>query len=648
MTDIQPYPYPLAPEAHESLWGFSHRLATENLLDHHVWIRQDIGIQGNEAELDREQTKRLARMSRSTAQTLRRLQHGYRGMVDALLFGNRIRRRQLEFVRSRLCPLCYIANGHHNRIFDLRILRACPIHEIELVEACPKCGNQLSWHRNSVCACSKGHALWHERELAFEPRRINRRLDAERLIFERCGQPLTGPSPLEQLPPPVRELSLRSQLVLFSLLGDAASDFPENYRRGRQRRFDSVETWRMLNDGFESAQRLPESLTEWLSQRYDPSASGPSNLGKRIQPLQRELSDYKLTSEPAFKLLLAPLSRFARERGYFGKLTSGWMEEADPASDEITLQHAAKLMSVKLRRAKAIAKQEGWATFTPKQDAAATIVSRAKVQRWLKEGGDDLTCREAARLLGIRDAHVMDLANHRIIGSRRARDRTCKVTARDWHFKRYSITRLKARLREQLIEGNNGIAGVSFKEYRAMTRDAAVSYPNLVRAVLGGRIHPVFWPEGRGLDEIRFRITDLDRCLQVGRKRGPRKLKRNMVPASQKLFSLKALQIRFSTSMRTIEAAIEHGYLRAGRKDDGSLVVSAADLEKFEAELIFSGKAARDRGIQSVVELNHLLKNAGVLPVAAVTGSADGVLYRVAELEAKLTAVEQHGISRIN
>lgn len=628
------YPYPVKPEGDESLWGYTHRLAEENFVYRHVQLRRRIGIVGNSAECAHKQLNGLSKISSVGFRMLRRMQHGDRDKQDAIFFGNRVRRQRLEFVRSRLCPLCYVSSGYHNRIFDLRILRACPIHEIELVEYCPTCDIGLTWHRNAISCCSKGHTLWTGHQLDFEPRKIKRPLRAERLIFERCGQPISGPSILAALPEDVRNLTLEGQLVLFSLLGDADRDFPKDYRRGRQRRYDSVPTWDMLNDGLALAERLPESFIEWLAARYDPSNNGPSDMGKKIRPLQHALGDSRPTERPELRLLLRPLTEFARLKGHLGKVTSGWTEPVDPDADEMTLSQAADLMKVRLRKAKTIAMRERWATFGPKQDAGATLVSKGSVERWLKEGGDDLTCREASRLLGIVEAEVMGLAKHRIVGAFRGGRNGRRDDKRNWHFKRYSIQRLKERLHARLMNPPSIGQNVSFRRYREMTRGPASAYWKLIKAVLGGRVCPVTWPNSDRLEEVTFRLTDLDLTLRGTNKRVARTINADSNSSTGKTYSLKALEIRFSTSKRIIEAAIKHGYLRATIDENGDHRISAAALSMFERDHIFVGKVAKDRKVPSMVVLAHELKEAGILPKARVSDSADGLLYRASEIEA--------------
>lgn len=628
------YPYPVEPAIYESLWGYTHRLANENLLDRHVWLRQDVGVVGNAAGLGETQIGKLSELSGVRVDTLRQMQHGDSGMLNATFFGNEIRRRRLEFVRSRLCPLCFAESGHHNRIFDLRILRACPIHEIELVEFCPTCGTGLTWQRNAIPCCSHGDTLWSENELVFEPRRVKRPLRAERLIFERCRQPIGDESVLATLPPPVHSLTLEGQLALLALLGDASRDFPESYRRGRQRRYDNIRTWDMLNDGLELAEGLPGSLADWLTSRYDPSGNGPSDMGKRIQPLQHALSDSKPSEVPALRLLLRPLTEFARQKGHSGKITSRWVEPPDPTQDELSLLQAADLMGRGLRQAKAIATREGWASFRPKQDVAATLVSRASVERWLEEGGDDLTCREAARLLGIVEVELMGLAKHRIIGAPRSGHNSDKITKRNWHFKRYSIQRLKTRLKVNLTTKVPAGLSLSYRDYRAMTRGPSASYWKLIKAVFGGRIKPVRWPDTNRLEDVTFQLKGLDIVLRGTEKRGPRKLKKNRVPAGQKTYSLTALQIRFCTSKQNIKAAIRGGHLQATNTQNGDPTVSSADLAKFEEKYVFIRRVAKDRKSPCIVKFGHDLRKVGILPVACVSGSADSALYRVADVKA--------------
>jgi hypothetical protein len=623
-----------APLSQESLWGYTHRLAAEHRITRHVWLRNDIGVVGNEAELDGEQLKRLSIVSGAEPQVLRRLQHGHSHQSVALFFKNRVPRLGLEFVRSRICPQCFLEAGCHNRIFDLRMLRACPIHKIELVEICPKCSTELTWHRNSISHCPGGDELWWENQLDFEPNRIDRPLEAEALIFERCGQLPEGyRSVLLSLPDDIGRLALTDQLDLFYVLGEATRDFPDEYKRGRQRRHATVPTWQILNEGLEMARQLPDSLHSWLSERYAPGGRGPSDMGDLIKPLQHALSDHLLANSKALKLLRRPLTEFARKRGHSGTPTSRWVDRLDPSDNEITLEQAAARMSVSLRRAKAIAINEAWAVFTPKQNTAATRVRRDVVESWVKQGGDDLGCEEASRLLGIPPTDVMELARKNIVGGQKIQPRGHKVGARDWRFRRGTLIRLKDRLRDQLLDKECQGTVVTFRQYRKMRKSSTSSYPKLIRAILKGVIRPLAWPTNGRLEQISFDLRELEKCLRGTDKRTEPHANRRK-PLNSREYSPKALQIRFSTSARVIELAIKQGHLKATEREDGSPVVSAADLEAFEAVFTFINKAAKDRKIASPVTFAHDLRQAGIIPAVKLDGSLEGSLYLANEISA--------------
>jgi hypothetical protein len=618
----------------ESLWGYTHRLATENGITRHVWVRNDIGLSGSGAALDSEQLKRLSIISGVDPQTLRRLQHGHSHLSEALFFQNRIPRQSLEFVRSRLCPCCFFEVGYHNRIFDLRMLRACPIHKIELVEICPKCPTGLSWHRNFISHCPAGHALWWDGQLDFDPTRIERGLEAEELVFERCGQLPPGCSPiLASLPKAIRDLSLGDQLALFYVLGEARRDFPADYKRGRQRRHATVPTWQILNEGMEMACRLPGSLNEWLSERYAPGGRGPSDMGARIKPLQHALSDHLLSTSKGLKLVRRPLTDFARSRGHYGKPTSRWVDRIGPTDGEIALEQAAALMSVSLRRATKIAKKEGWATFQPGQITAATAVPRMLVDFWIEQGGDDLRCEEASRVLGIPPKDVMELARKNIVGAREIQPGGTLVGTRDWRFRRSTLVRLKNRLRDQVVDKECLGRVVTFEEYRKMRMSSISSYPKLLRSILSGKIHPLAWPTNGHLEHLSFDLSQLEICLKGTDKRA-KKLVNTGKPADRRVHSPKGLQIRFATSIRVIEVAIEAGHLKATQGEDGGLCVSAGDLEAFEAKFTFINKAAKNRKSASPTLLAHELEKLGIVPAVELTGSIEGRLYLTDQIAA--------------
>lgn len=57
----------------------------------------------------------------------------------------------------RFCPLCLQENLFHQSIWELPLVKACPVHQTQLVEAC-KCGRKLGWRWIGTdwhCRCGK-------------------------------------------------------------------------------------------------------------------------------------------------------------------------------------------------------------------------------------------------------------------------------------------------------------------------------------------------------------------------------------------------------------------------------------------------------------------------------------------------------------
>ena len=77
--------------------------------------------------------------------------------------GDLTQRQYAPFLRY--CPKC-IEVGFHTALTQLRQVKACPIHGIELLEACPTCGEPVLYCLTTAnisrpFACKNGHPIWH-------------------------------------------------------------------------------------------------------------------------------------------------------------------------------------------------------------------------------------------------------------------------------------------------------------------------------------------------------------------------------------------------------------------------------------------------------------------------------------------------------
>lgn len=77
----------------------------------------------------------------------------------ARLLGQLVRGHDLNIARPRVCPDCIKENGHMEALWDLAWVTCCPIHKRTLVDRCPECSVQLTWTREKLGKCQRGHSL---------------------------------------------------------------------------------------------------------------------------------------------------------------------------------------------------------------------------------------------------------------------------------------------------------------------------------------------------------------------------------------------------------------------------------------------------------------------------------------------------------
>ena len=60
---------------------------------------------------------------------------------------------------SAVCPECLAEAPYCRAEWELALYPCCPVHELSLIDTCPRCGRPLGIRRPHVCRCSCGHDL---------------------------------------------------------------------------------------------------------------------------------------------------------------------------------------------------------------------------------------------------------------------------------------------------------------------------------------------------------------------------------------------------------------------------------------------------------------------------------------------------------
>jgi hypothetical protein len=151
---------PLKSEG-ESLYGYLCRVAEANgytgaqLL---TLLRPD-----NASLFSPENFSRISFVLRIKEQLWASLVCGYEGPSEKgryAFLGQEIPSSQMSIHLPRVCALCLRAQEVWWAVWDLRFVVACPLHQCELLDRCPKCRCPLDLARRvKVCLCRCGYDL---------------------------------------------------------------------------------------------------------------------------------------------------------------------------------------------------------------------------------------------------------------------------------------------------------------------------------------------------------------------------------------------------------------------------------------------------------------------------------------------------------
>ncbi|ARK45905.1 hypothetical protein BOC35_05815 [Burkholderia pseudomallei] len=97
--------------------------------------------------------------------------------------------------RERICPLCLLDGGIMLAAHRLIWMTACPVHEVELLDACPQCEKPVTVTRPSMARCRCGLDL----SLVSLKACVAEEAENARLMYQCWSQPTTRASRLPEL-----------------------------------------------------------------------------------------------------------------------------------------------------------------------------------------------------------------------------------------------------------------------------------------------------------------------------------------------------------------------------------------------------------------------------------------------------------------
>ena len=295
-------PLLVRPETDESLVGFLFRLSGRNGLPDPLDLARFVGFRFKTIEpipfesFDFEPLAQASAVVRSELQSMAYSPVGHGGLVKFL--GHRIERNLLSLRQRRACPVCLDQKPYHRAVWDLRLFSTCPLHAVRLLEACPACGQALSWRSGSITRCDCGQ------ELSKAPAHTVPESELKGLKYL---YGLLGLAQRQSVSQPLAGLPFSEALSLLLHLGWFASDFrgqPGPIRLCRH----NVDAHRLINIAYEACSNWPESFHAYLNLLAERSGL-PTRRAVRMRSLAHWILHRK-QSPSVRQPLLCQLSRY--------------------------------------------------------------------------------------------------------------------------------------------------------------------------------------------------------------------------------------------------------------------------------------------------------------------------------------------------
>lgn len=163
MKSVKPLLRTSRPYSDESFLGYIIRLIELNHYDNKTWILRLSGIHQNllqprnsfvfNGALDLNPLSTLTGLEKGT---LSSLLYPYAPPRSCNFFGHKISQFLIRCRFPKVCPPCLQESNYCRKIWDLGMLTVCPAHRCLLIDACPACGNPISWVRRKVSGCPCG------------------------------------------------------------------------------------------------------------------------------------------------------------------------------------------------------------------------------------------------------------------------------------------------------------------------------------------------------------------------------------------------------------------------------------------------------------------------------------------------------------
>lgn len=154
----------IKPRDDENVFGYINRLTVENGYESNIWILNDSNLTRYYGprnllpmKFDFSSLINLTGLSLSEILTTTFYYNFGYEEEEFEHFNYLVYQESLMGTHAKVCPKCLEYFGSNNKLWDLRILLACPIHKCFLVSKCNSCGKQIRQYRKDFfyCNCKK-------------------------------------------------------------------------------------------------------------------------------------------------------------------------------------------------------------------------------------------------------------------------------------------------------------------------------------------------------------------------------------------------------------------------------------------------------------------------------------------------------------
>ena len=506
-----------------------------------------------------------------------------------------------EFIRlgvRRVCPACLEERLHHRACWDLALLTACPVHQIRLVERCPRCRRLFGWN-GDLARCRCGMVL---AEVAASPVSTRESFVAGRTL-ELLAEARTA-----WLATSLAACDPADLLRLLMCLGMFTTGWT------RQRRIEALVSAGpnavagVVCAGMAAFEDWPLVLHGFLARQEAGAATRRGRYGARksLGPFYEwltlmEAGPVKNALADAAAMYVATYPELARLSRRSRLLAS---DEARPA---LGLLDTAALLGTSGTRVKRLMAAGLVPVAVSHGRGVPMLISRPAVEELAAIVQAAMTLLETSRALGISKARVRVLVQAGIL---QPVHRAASEGWGQWAFARADVMSLADRLCGEAVAENPGRT-VGFNTAAEALRLRGVGFGAMFTMVAGGRL-PVRSRDRSavGLKQLRFLSVEVRRTCR-GLEDGGR------------------LTVQAAAECMALKWEVVANLVAAGLLPSSEGTVSRADIDAFLSAHITGSQLAREQGT-SPRSLERRLRALGIRPLVgpSVDGSRQNIYCR--------------------